>query len=310
MVNLVKNNIGRLRIRNYQTLRFLLLVMGWANFMACKEKRHSSSTPSTADTTTVATLQRNHYDLTKPEGITLGDKLHEISGIAYISDHIILGENDEQGKIFSIDPTKPTDTDYPHTRFGGKGDYEDIAVVNSTAYLLISDGEIVEVPEYTKGGDVPGAIIAQMGGKHNEFETLYYDKNVNSLIMLCKSCHHEKDVMRTAYRFDLSTKKFSDTAYYTISIGDVSAKVNEAEAKFFPSAAAISPVENKLYILSSIGKLLVVTDKRGKVEEAFKLDPSVFKQPEGIAFAPNGDLFISNEGGDGNATLLKFPYKP
>src|SRR5882724_9389245 len=154
MVNLVKKNLGRLRLPDYWIARFFLLAVGWANFMACKEKTHSAS-PS-ADSTVVTTAPKNHYDLTKPEGITLGDKLHEISGIAYISPHIILGENDEQGKIFSIDPTKPGDTEYPQLRFGGKGDYEDIVVVDSTAYLLISDGEIVEVPGYAKGADVNG----------------------------------------------------------------------------------------------------------------------------------------------------------
>ena len=309
MVNLIKKSVGRLRVRNYWQIRFLLLVVGWANFMACKEKSSSSSSAA-RDSTVVTPVQKGHYDLSKPEGITLGDRLHEISGIVYISDHIILGENDEHGKIFSIDPSKPGDTEYPSVRFGGKGDYEDIAVVDSTAYLLISDGEIVEVPGYTKGGDIAGTIIAQMGGKHNEFETLYYDKAVNSLIMVCKSCHHEKDEIRTAYRFDLSTKKFSDTAYYTIPIIDVARKLNDNSISFRPSAAAINPVQNKLYILASVGKLLVITDKHGKVEEAFKLDPAIFNQPEGITFAPNGDMFISNEGGEGKATLLKFVYKP
>ena len=75
-----------------------------------------------------------------PQGITLGDKLHEISGIAYISRQTILGENDEQGKIFSIDPTRPDDSNYPSVRFGKKDDYEDIVVIDSTAYLLVSDG--------------------------------------------------------------------------------------------------------------------------------------------------------------------------
>ena len=128
--------------------------------------------------------------------------------------------------------------------------------------------------------------------------------------MLCKCCHHEKDEIRTAYRFDLAAKKFSDTAYYTISIADIARKINERDVKFFPSAAALIPVQNKLYIVSSIGKLLVITDSQGEVEEAYKLDPALFKQPEGITFAPNGDLFISNEGGKGEATLLKFVYKP
>jgi hypothetical protein len=40
-----------------------------------------------------------------------------------------------------------------------------------------------------------------------------------------------------------------------------------------------------------------------------KLNPELFNQPEGIAFLNNGDMLISNEGGPGNATLLRFNYK-
>jgi len=39
------------------------------------------------------------------------------------------------------------------------------------------------------------------------------------------------------------------------------------------------------------------------------LDPVLFNQPEGLTFAPNGDLYISNEGGEGVATILKFVNK-
>jgi hypothetical protein len=286
----------------------LMLFIAWPNLMACKGKSNKSTTGT--DSTAVLQQKSTHYTLSAPQTITLGDKLHEISGIAYINDHLILGENDEQGKIFSIDPAQPGNTDYPSVRFAAKDDYEDLVVIDSTAYLLISDGEIMKVPGYAGGTEPTGTVIAQMGGKHNEFETLYYDKSVDGLIMLCKSCHHEKDEIRTAYKFDVASGKLTDTAFFTISIPDIAAKLNEKEIKFFPSAAAIHPLENKLYILSSIGKLLVITDSKGRVEEAFSLDPSLFRQPEGIAFAPNGDMFISNEGGDGKATLLKFVYKP
>jgi uncharacterized protein YjiK len=81
-------------------------------------------------------------------------------------------------------------------------------------------------------------------------------------------------------------------------------------SKVFSICCSYHPVQNKLYIVSSIGKLLVITDLKGRVEEAFSLNPSVFRQPEGLTFAPNGDMFISNEGGDGMATLLKFAYIP
>jgi uncharacterized protein YjiK len=85
-------------------------------------------------------------------------------------------------------------------------------------------------------------------------------------------------------------------------------KNNTAECK--PSAAAIQPKTNKLYIIASVGKLLLECDINGKIEKAYRINPSQFPQPEGITFAPNGDMYISNEGLNGRATILKFPFEP
>jgi uncharacterized protein YjiK len=252
------------------------------------------------------------YNITQPERTELGSKLREISGILWVNENVMVANNDEAGKIFVINLKDKTDFNYPSLVFGQKGDYEDITVVDSTAYLLISNGQIVEVRGYRYMHDTTGVIIASIGGAvgENEFETLYYDKEVNSLIMLCKSCHKEKNMVRTAYRYDLTQNRLIDTPYYKIDINAIRTKLNDPRQDFYPSAAAINPVQNKLYIVSSIGKVLVVCDKHGVVEKAIPLSPSDFPQPEGITFAPNGDMYISNEGGDDRGTLLKFAYKP
>jgi hypothetical protein len=60
--------------------------------------------------------------------------------------------------------------------------------------------------------------------------------------------------------------------------------------------------------LSSAGQLLVIADTKGRVEEVYPLNPDKFPQAEGITFAPNGTMYISNEGKYGHPTLLMFPY--
>ena len=96
--------------------------------------------------------------------------------------------------------------------------------------------------------------------------------------------------------------------FFTISKRAIEDILKDKDAKVDPSAAAINPHDKRLYILSSAGNLLIVTDTRGKVIEAYKLNPDKFPQAEGIAFAPNGDMYISNEGKYGKPTLLFFPY--
>jgi DNA-binding beta-propeller fold protein YncE len=138
---------------------------------------------------------------------------------------------------------------------------------------------------------------------------MYLDAATHSLILLCKQCDHEKDEIRNSYRFDLRTNTFDPEPLYIIDIGDIRNKLKDEKAEFKPSAAGINPVNGKLYIVASVGKLLVIADKKGKIEQVFQLDPQLYNQPEGMTFAPNGDLYISNEGGEGIATILKFSYK-
>jgi streptogramin lyase len=48
--------------------------------------------------------------------------------------------------------------------------------------------------------------------------------------------------------------------------------------------------------------------KDGAVKQVFKLDKATFRQPEGICFAANGDLYISNEAQDATGNILLFKY--
>lgn len=260
-------------------------------------------------TDTGAGASASLYDFTKPdEKMELGKHLHEISGMAYIpGKDLILGENDEKGDIFTIDFKNKNDQ-VGKVKFGGKGDYEDIVYTDSAIYMLISSGTIVQVN--TKDSSFSTQEFTLPGDK-NEFETMYLDKENKSLIILCKECSHEKKTeMRSAYRFNLVTNSFEEAPAYTIELADVRKFLNDDEALFKPSAAGINPINGKLYIVASVGKLLVIADRNtGKPEQVFKLDPTMYNQPEGMTFAPNGDLYISNEGGEGIATILKFNYK-
>jgi uncharacterized protein YjiK len=249
------------------------------------------------------------YNFTSPdEKMELGKHLHEISGMAYIpAKDQILTENDEKGDIFTIDFKNKNDK-VDKEKFGGKGDYEDIVYTDTAIYMLVATGSIVQVDTKDSSFNTTEFVLP---GEKNEFETLYLDKDRTSLIMLCKECAHEKKTdVRVAYQFDLNTHTFNPAPAYTIDIKEIQKMLGDDKAEFKPSAAGINPVTGKLYIVASVGKLLVVADKNtGKPEQVFRLDPSMYNQPEGMTFAPNGDLYISNEGGEGIATILRFSFK-
>ena len=255
-------------------------------------------------------LSPQDYDFANPHKSELGKGLKEISGINFIAaDSSLIAISDSKEKVYQIDLKGKKLEDYTPKVIPAGIDPEDIVVLDTTIFILISKGIIVEVPHSATDSAATKTYQLGLSGK-NDFETLYYDPTAQGLVMLCKTCAHEKGrEIRTAYRFDLRSRSFDSSSFFTISRLQVKQQVKDNNADFEPSAAAIHPVSKRLYILGSSGKLLVITDTRGQVLEAYQLNPNVFPQAEGIAFAPNGDLYISNEGKYGNPTLLRFDYK-
>lgn len=240
----------------------------------------------------------------------LGKVLNEISGLTFYPDSsILLAIADSKKKVIAINPKTRKLHDVAKD-FADQADFEDLVLFGDTVYVLVSTGTIMAVPLRGQDSSTTRVYPFWSEEKKNDFETLYYDPDVNGLIMVCKSCVADKgEQVRSAYRFDLETRRFDSTAFYQLGTTDVKKVMKNNDADFKPSAAAIHPVSKRLYILASAGNLLVVADTKGHIIEAYNLNPDQHPQAEGIAFAPNGDMYISNEGKYGTPTLQHFPYR-
>ena len=241
------------------------------------------------------------YNAANKQLIVLDKELLEISGMYYLPDTRIAAINDEDGKIFLI---ISTNGDYTVTKFGRKRDYEDVVAVGNYYYVLESNGNIHRVPVAMANTEEEFEFPRE---KKIEFESLYYDPSLQKLVLVSKEQRETKKGVIT-YTFSMDSLQFSDNILYEIRRKDIHAHLKDNNAEFKPSAAAIHPVLNKLFIVASVGKAMLQCSLDGKIEAAWQLNPDQFPQPEGIAFAPNGDMFISNEGVDGKGTILKFPY--
>jgi uncharacterized protein YjiK len=93
---------------------------------------------------------------------------------------------------------------------------------------------------------------------------------------------------------------------YTISKNDF--KYQHNRRHFAPSGLAIHPKTKTLFIISSVGKMMIEMSLQGNILHQYSLNYPQFTQPEGIFFTENGDLYISNEGKNSTATILKFNY--
>jgi len=252
------------------------------------------------------------YVVPRPYKMILEKKLNEISGLYYLPDeNSFLAIADNKQKVYRVTVDGKV-SDYFEEEFAEQDDFEDVVKVDSTVYVLISDGTIIAIRQNDSGRLLTSRhpFPTTDSTNKNDFETLYYDSLAKGLIMMCKECEIEKGKnLRTAYRFDLATKQFDPAPFYTIATRSVADRLKDGKVSFNPSAAAFNPIDNRLYILSSAGQLLISTDRMGKVYEVFRLNPTFYPQAEGIAFASNGDMYISNEAKLGKPTLLRIPYK-
>ena len=69
------------------------------------------------------------------------------------------------------------------------------------------------------------------------------------------------------------------------------------------------PLTGEWYVLTSAGKRLLITNRQAQIIGTVPLDPKQFRQPEGICFAPNGDLFIASEGDGKKGSVMRFGYR-
>ena len=263
------------------------------------------------------------YDLSNPDKIdVLPAILHEISGITEIDNSNIACIQDENGILVIYDLSKSTINQ--HFIFHGDGDYEGIARAGNTIFVLRSDGTLYEIQDYKSAGYTNILFKTEIPASDNE--GLCYDKKNNWLLIGPKSnIVGEKKSKRAIYGFSLGTKyilekpvvKFDLKAIKEYAIENkldlpVTYKKNEKpepEIELRTSAIGIHPVTNKLFLISGIEQIFFVFNLDGTLEYMEKLDPKLFNQPEGITFLNNGDMLISNEGGSGTATLLRFNYK-
>lgn len=246
------------------------------------------------------------YNDKKKTVFILHQRLLEISGQVNLPGNRFAAVNDEDGRlfIFGVNPSEPIHK----IKFAGKGDYEDIAKTDSAFYILESNGDLHEVYINTDN-TVRRKQHKFSRGKKIEFESVVLYPSIKKLILITKDHALKRDAIY-AYSFDLTTKQFDPEPFFVIPKNDLLKKMKDYSAQCKPSAAALHPVNGKLYLLASIGKSVIQCTPEGKVEFAYDLNPDQFPQPEGISFASNGDMYISNEGLQGKATMLLFPYQP
>ena len=239
------------------------------------------------------------YDLGNPDFKgNLPGALLEISALTFNTQNkTLLAVNDELGNIYTLNAK-----DFSlikKVKFGSRGDYEGIEIIGNTAYILKANGNISAFNLKSKKADKPYKTPLSTT---NDVEGLGYDRTKNELILACKgtpglSYKSKLKHTKAFYAFDLNKKKLKETPIFTISdeqlekfLGQhpISGQSKKAKKKlkhrltsFSPSAIAQHPKDGYFYILSSVGKLLVICNTGGQIIDIIFLSQKKFAQTRG-----------------------------
>ncbi len=249
------------------------------------------------------------FDINKPNKIIkLPEELREISSLTFFKDSQVICNEDESADIYIVDCQ--TEKIVEHIISNEKGDYEGIEMVGKDLYILKSNGTITEHQNFKQKNAKQFKYKTALSSKNNT-EGLGFDPITNSLLIACKNKpylvnpNEINEYDKCVYQFDLTTKTLIEKPFITIKSGMLREKYGIEQ--FMPSGIAIHPLTGEFYILSSVGKLLLVIDRNNEIVNLVQLNHKLFKQPEGICFSPDGKtLFISNEGKEKSANILLF----
>ncbi|MHA4895592.1 SdiA-regulated domain-containing protein [Pedobacter sp. PWIIR3] len=273
----------------------ILLAFGLSS---CKNENKYSSPPG--------------YDFTKAEKFNMPSSLLEISGIAFKNSNsdTVYSIQDEDGKLFKQQWHVKKQQ---NVKFASKGDFEDLAIVKDQVIALKSNGNFYTFPvSEIKNKETKNVKDAKKLLPKGEYEGIYADESNNDIYVLCKNCPvDKKNKQVTGYilKFAADSSNFALTDSFKVDLKKIPLLNDKLKPNLNPSAIAKNRLTNEWFILSTMNKLLVVTDTAWNIKAVHKLNSSVFNQPEGIAFDKQNNLFISNEGDeitDGN--VLKFKY--
>jgi uncharacterized protein YjiK len=235
----------------------------------------------------------------------LPKRLREISGLALTADERLLAVADEKAIVYELDfqegkIVKSFALGNPVVR----ADFEGIAVLGDTIWLMTSDGLLFAAEEGPDGRAVRYQNYDTGHGDYCELEGLAQDPSAGTLILACKDTGSKKRGLKL---FEWSVSKSGIEHVRDISLPEsaITGRINKKRIN--PSGIAIDPRTGERVLVAARQDALVRLTPNGTLSEAIILAAKGrHKQAEGIEMTKDGRMLIADEGGNGRARLAVY----
>lgn len=283
-------------------ISLLILIIG---FFSCNNPLKNSTTSEYKSNEKVISPKENTIH-------DLPEELNEISGITFLNDSVVAAIQDEEGILYYYNIKQ--NRIIKKQNFAGKDDYEDLVKVGGDIYVTNSSGKIFQIRNFESLTPKITSYNTPFT-KTNNIEGLAYDFTNNRLLIAPKETGLDNDkTTKEIYGFDLKTMKFETQPVYKIHLDEIESQfegnaLEESSKKFLKalgnrnmnkifhaSALTVNEKTGETYVLSSINNIILILSPEGSLKKIIQFSGAEYKQPEGIAFSPQGKLYISNEG--------------
>ena len=233
--------------------------------------------------------------------INLDAELSELSGIDLKSNaNLFVAIEDESGVLYYIDQNGKT---LKKEDFFKSGDYEGIAILNDTSFIVRSDGVIFKSYLSSKGNHKVKKYLTPLTD-NNDIEGLAVHHSKEKLILLCKKNISLNETPRSNheigwYEWDLATETLSENP--TILTLPSGWELN-------PSSLHYDTQDSLYYLLCSKPNLLLTIDPQYKIESMYQYDQNLLPQAEAITTVE--DQIIIGSENKNNAPKICIFKKP
>jgi len=228
-------------------------------------------------------------------------RLREISGLAVSDDGRVFAHDDERAIVYELDARQGTVVKaFALADAGGKtlhGDFEGLAITGGRFYLMTSDGVLYESAEGRADEHVaPTAYDTKLGARC-ELEGLGADPAAGVLLLACKTPREPALAGQlTVFRWSLATHAL-DRASPSIAVPLAEiARAGGPPHAFSASGIDRDPRTGNYVLAAARQHALAEITPAGRVVSATRLPAARHPQAEGLAFAPDGSLFVADEG--------------
>lgn len=253
--------------------------------------------------------EMSQYDFKNPIKIKITNKLNEISGLAVTHDDNLFAISDELGVIYKLDSENGKILKrFFLGKWTAEADFEGIAAAQNSIYAISSNGILYKFSEGENEKAVDYEVIKLPFTSKFDIEGLFYDKDLNGLLIIPKEYSGKKlKGYRAVYLYSIKNGKIKKKPIFKISLKELKTKYGIND--FYPSGISKHPKSGNYFILSAKGNNNVVeVNKLGEIISVQSLDEKTHRQPEGISFLKDNTLIISDEASGKKPTITKYQF--